>query len=292
MRRDLAVLRGNKSSTTAASQDASGEGAQIANTTTGITNAQPADTDITMEEAPPAAKTETATADMKPDSSPVELEQQASDAMKSEEQAAPDQKPQSPLKLDTSTGPAASQDGASAQDLDTANFDDLFGDPASATSENKQSEFPFDLPSAGPEDTAKPTGSDKDDAMPDFNFTSFNESLANETENENTDMHGGDDTISSLLPGLESYANAADNGDMPDFDFGTSDVGVQGNENQGQSQDQDQNNQGQPAGGEGERDTTFDDLMNDDYFNFGDFGTAEGEGENGGVNYDEDLFKF
>lgn len=124
---------------------------------------------------------------------------------------------------------------------DTANdLDSLFNDPMSAGAGGENPDFNFDQ-----------------DGSNDIDFGSFG---------ANFDANGADnDNISSLLPGLEDYANTQSNNDGANVDLDTLFGVGDGN--------------GMDSQGAGEqRDSTFEDLM--DLANFDGMDTSGGGGNN------------
>ncbi|KAK3708541.1 hypothetical protein LTR37_011436 [Vermiconidia calcicola] len=138
----------------------------------------------------------------------------------------------------------------------TNDLDSLFGGPASA----------------GPGDA--PTDFNMDSSnIDEFDFTSF----GNNGDNNNA---ADSDNISSLLPGLQDYANTQPNSSgEPDFDalFST-DMPIDGQQGNTTIETGDH------------RDSTFDDLMDFADFNEGDF--AAGNGGSGGNANQEFDFSF
>ncbi|KAH0347587.1 hypothetical protein KCU81_g3473, partial [Aureobasidium melanogenum] len=187
-------------------------------------------------------------------------------------------------------------------------FESLFNDPSSAGAASRAS--PKDIPAPSPprpqaeaatttnptvQDTKPPpvrtmTIPDEEPIKPasfndndDFDFADLTNFGPPDTVMQDTDG------ISSLLPGLESYANSGGgNGGTDsnsqsapaDFDiFDAAGVGDFGSAPQQQDQkgDAKQDAQGQPE--MGNRDDTFDDIMNFTEFDLGDFsGSATGDG--------------
>ncbi|KAH0371075.1 hypothetical protein KCU65_g2236, partial [Aureobasidium melanogenum] len=187
-------------------------------------------------------------------------------------------------------------------------FESLFNDTSSAGAASRAS--PKDIPAPSPPrpqaEEAAPTNPPVQDTKPppvrtmtipdeepikpasfngndDFDFADLTSFGPTDTDMQDTDG------ISSLLPGLESYANSGGgNGGTDsnsqsapaDFDiFDAAGVGDFGSAPQQQDQkgDAKQDAQGQPE--MGNRDDTFDDIMNFTEFDLGDFsGSATGDG--------------
>ncbi|GAB7347236.1 hypothetical protein MBLNU459_g3336t1 [Dothideomycetes sp. NU459] len=141
------------------------------------------------------------------------------------------------------------------------------------------------------EASAEPADGGNDDDQ--FDFTNLAD-FGDDTNMADTD------NISSLLPGLESYANADNSGEQqandtfnifdaaggPDFGavVTSGDVGNAAT----QTADQTSQKQGGQIGEDG-RDTTFDDIMDFNNFDLGDFGGDGGDGES---KFDADFFNI
>lgn len=187
-------------------------------------------------------------------------------------------------------------------------FESLFNDPSSAGAASRAS--PKDIPAPSPprpqaeaapttnptvQDTKPPpvrtmTIPDEEPIKPasfndndDFDFADLTNFGPTDTDMQDTDG------ISSLLPGLESYANSGggnggtdSNSQSAPADFDIFDAGGVGDfgsapQQQDQKGDAKQDAQGQPE--MGNRDDTFDDIMNFTEFDLGDFsGSATGDG--------------
>ncbi|KAF4551158.1 Hypothetical protein D9617_14g076140 [Elsinoe fawcettii] len=198
-------------------------------------------------------------------------------------------KPPAALHIDTTSKPDSSdQPEITTGGMSAMDFDSLFNDPASATASNSISGSPPKAQMTEPpktETTAAPQAQ-----------------MQASTQDNNEDL-------SSLLPGLESYANAGND----TIDLSTPDAkkteAMQQSQTQNQSQQQTQQDQQQtqqdpnqsqpknPASNSGgsqageQRDTTFDDLMNFADFDLGSFGGGDGDFDNGGGStFDESFF--
>lgn len=168
------------------------------------------------------------------------------------------------LSVDTTT----KREDASAQPEPTTaasamDFDSLFNDSASGTAAGS--------PTADASATPKASTADKDQTKP-----AATESADN-------------DDVSSLLPGLESYANAAgDNAGTIDLSTPTPTKPEEPKPDATQKSQQ---------SGEGTKPTdaagsTFDDLIDFGDFDFGAFGAGDGTGleDGGGATFDESFF--
>ncbi|KAG9837871.1 hypothetical protein KCU84_g14114, partial [Aureobasidium melanogenum] len=230
-------------------------------------------------------------------------------------------KPTSPLHLDIpgqdhqAAGHPGDENTGTYSNFD---FESLFNDPSSAGAASRAS--PKDIPAPSPprsqaeeappvdppvQDTKPPpvrtmTIPDEEPIKPasfnndndDFDFADLTNFGPTDTDMQDTDG------ISSLLPGLESYANSGGgNGgtesnpqSVPaDFDiFDAAGVGDFGSAPQQQDQKGDAK-QAQEQPEMGNRDDTFDDIMNFTEFDLGDFsGSATGEG--GESKFDASFF--
>lgn len=237
--------------------------------------------------------------------------------------------PRSPILLDIPSEAHVeteqSGDNAATGTYSNFDFESLFNDPASAApgstgspivlAEEPTVASPEPAPVTAPEpretktnDTSSPTTTAGANTMTagasnennSFDFTDL-------TFDDDTAM-ADSDNISSLLPGLESYANADDTSEPPPPeqqqqsndtfnifdaadgpDFGT--IATSTNTNATLTQTADQTEQKPDDSGviEEGRDTTFDDIMDFNNFDLGDFGGDVGEGE---TKFDDDFFNI
>lgn len=249
------------------------------------------------------------------------------------DQSQNDQQPQEPLQIDIPSGEHQGDNTTDAQTGTYSNFDfeSLFNDPSAHPSPDI-AQVPEQAPEpAQPKPNALTTESTfvpKPDKPADSNnlitdpsdvATQNNDTnkpaevdafdfgdLTNFGDNNDTNMHTNDnDNISSLLPGLESYANAPTSTNTPQqssnqpvddaFDIfdaaGAPDYGPNepdnNNHNDGQQQGGDEAN---PESEQKEqRDDTFDALMNFDNFDMGSFGGGD-DGDDGNTAFDASFF--
>ena len=188
------------------------------------------------------------------------------------------------LHIDTSQPTQQSAPIVASADPDTAgtqniDFDSLFNDSDNTTTNgDSKSQTPKPV-----EDVSTVDEQHGNQQEPDFSFESFNEQ--NPTDND-----GKQEDMSSILPGLESYANA-EGADLQMTDFPsiesqqqkTGDTQDQSHQNLDQSQTQQ----------EGEhRDTTFDDIMNFGDFDLGSLGSGDNNfgGEEDDNRFDDNFF--
>ncbi|KAF2225962.1 hypothetical protein BDZ85DRAFT_73701 [Elsinoe ampelina] len=177
------------------------------------------------------------------------------------------------LQIDTSSKP----DGSEAAELTTGgmstmDFDSLFNDPNSASASITGSPPKLQM-------TEPPKSEPSAPAPP----------AQMQAQDNNEDL-------SSLLPGLESYANAAD--DTIDLSTPAPDPKKPeppSTQPQNQTQTQTQTTATNPPSNSGgsqgdQRDTTFDDLMNFADFDLGSFGGGDGDFDGSGTTFDESFF--
>ncbi|THX99813.1 hypothetical protein D6D03_06925 [Aureobasidium pullulans] len=260
------------------------------------------DDDIIMGESP--------TEDSKP-SPPKEIIPQPE-----EEQTG---KPNSPLHLDIpgqdhqAPGHPGDENTGTYSNFD---FESLFNDPSSAGAASRAS--PKDIPVPSPptqplvEPPAAPPAEESKPAPPTRTITIPDEPIKPASYNEpddgfdfadltnfgpDTDMQDTDG-ISSLLPGLESYANSGGGNGGTDSnpqsvpaDFNIFDAAGAGDFGSAQPQDQktDAKQDGQDQPDMGNRDDTFDDIMNFTEFDMGDF-SGGGESQGGESKFDASFF--
>lgn len=174
---------------------------------------------------------------------------------KSASPARPSPQQKAPLTLDTSSQPTSDQDPTAT--TQNADLDSLFNSATSPTRDffsPATDGVPFQNRSP-PEANIKPAPSDTNDSsMPDFNFAAFNASMdttTNDNDNDNNaTMAEADDTISSLLPGLESYANATP---------------AEGEQQPPQQQNAANNDNAENGGGDGDGDGDGEDFAMPDF---------------------------
>ena len=199
----------------------------------------------------------------------------------------------SDLHIDTDQPNQQSAANASATDPGTAgtqniDFDSLFNDSDNAaTNDDSKSQTPKAIEDSQPTGTGEDQNTSQQE--PDFSFESLN--AQNPSDND-----GKQEDISSLLPGLESYANAEEN-DLQMGDFSANESQQQQQQKAGGAQDQSQQqdqaqNQGSGLEQEGEqRDTTFDDIMNFGDFDLGALGSGDNNfGEGDDSRFDDNFF--
>lgn len=280
MRRDLAVCREKSSISGEATAKGLSESipAQETNEGAGIVETQALEEkteslpkeDVPMQDAPQDLVSKSGDAEEKPAPPDGESTEPVTDKQSSEDakadvapeadaaNAADEQQSKQPggtLHIETTTAKEESMSDQKpaeekAPDTATGDLDSLFNDPASAGDTAASNAFNFDQ-----------------DNSNELDFGSFGAGF---------DSTGADnDNISSLLPGLEDYANTQTNGATDVMDFGSFfDTG-------GDSQ-----NNGMDQQGSGEqRDTTFDDLM--DLANFE--GLDGDDNNNSGNNHNAEL---
>ena len=254
----------------------------------------------------------------------------------STDQPEPKQPPLEPLQLDIPSGEHQGTDNPTDATTGTYShfdFESLFNDPSANTSPSVQlvespqkigeqatvtpapplaltsEPLPAPVPPVPVDDSAieKPNKASEPDSNPsndDMNTTDTFDfgDMAHFGNSANVD--DGNDNISSLLPGLESYANAPDqpqtNDSQPDVfnifdavggpDFGANTapavIGDQSAEAKPVELDQQGVDQGLPI--DDQRDDTFDALMNFDNFDMGSFGG--GDDDDGKTAFDASFF--
>ncbi|THW07005.1 hypothetical protein D6D24_09763 [Aureobasidium pullulans] len=228
-------------------------------------------------------------------------------------------KPNSPLHLDIpgqdhqAPGHPGDENTGTYSNFD---FESLFNDPSSAGAASRAS--PKDIPIPSPptqpqvEPPAAPPAEEPKPAPPTRTITIPDETIKPASYNEpddgfdfadltnfgpDTDMQDTDG-ISSLLPGLESYANSGGGNGGTDSnpqsvpaDFNIFDAAGAGDFGSAQPQDQktDAKQDGQDQPDMGNRDDTFDDIMNFTEFDMGDF-SGGGESQGGESKFDASFF--
>ena len=299
MRRDLAVYRSQRGVRSRP------EAATTVNPSNGMDNATAInlDDDIVMGESP--------VEHAKP-SPPKEV-----DSLPEGEQAV---KPTSPLHLDIpgqdhqAAGHPGDENTGTYSNFD---FESLFNDPGSVgtagtTSRTSPKNIPAPSPPPPQAEEAAPANPPAKDPIPPpvrtmtipdeepIKPASFNDSnddfdFANLTNfgPADTDMQDTDG-ISSLLPGLESYANSGGGNGGTDSnlqtipaDFDIFDAAGAGDFGSAPKVDAKPNTQEQPD--MGNRDDTFDDIMNFTEFDMGDFSGSAGD-EGGESKFDASFF--
>lgn len=232
------------------------------------------------------------------DTASDETKKQDSDSISHEAGEAGEAPPATRLQLNTAqpasqSGPATSTTDPGTANTQTVDLDSLFNDSDNATNEASNSQTPS-KPIEDTQDTTTPKP-ESGDQEPDFSFESFNE--------QNPSDNSKQEDISSLLPGLESYANEGNDLQMGDFNSNdsqqqqsTDDKSQMQQQQQQQQNDSTSHNQGEgdhAGAGQGDdnRDTTFDDIMNFGDFDLGSLGGGDnGFGEGGDSRFDEDFF--
>lgn len=302
------------------------------------------DSPTTLEHSPPqdASKQTSDTAATAPSTAEKATLPASSDPAVSEPYVTAPAVPQEPIHIEIPAGDHSGSDNptdAATGTYSNFDFESLFNDPSAQASPNAQpaqdpepaatkpqtetnqqsNPVPAPKQTSPKQSPAKPTETRQE---PDDLFD-FGDLSQFDTANNNTDLQGedGDDNISSLLPGLESYANATPTNDQqtnnpnsadatgipnntnvfdifdaavaPDLnapslsatnDMNPMNIDSQTNNmlNQGQQQQQ----LGQMSmleGGDGaERNDNFDVLMNFDNFDMGSFVGGDDDDENGG----------
>lgn len=349
MRRDLALCRTALS--TQASVARVGE-----QTTSGVVKEESKptnngiDTDVTMSGDSPK------TSEHSPPRKPEEAEKEGQN-QSSEDVADQSGQSQEPLQIEI---PSGEHQGDNQTDTATGtysnfDFESLFNDPSAHASPDiappsEPSKEASKVSSPAPEAPAPPTSAPVEQSQPkqpeadaDINLVDApvqdNNNNTNNTDDlfdfgdltnfgESGGLNDDNDNISSLLPGLESYANApTDPGQQQSQsgtdtfnifdaagapDFGTTNETTnnaptttttttstgdaekkkaEGEQQQQQSQTQEQQQQQpetQDANAEEPRDDTFDALMNFDNFDMGSFGADDGDG--GSTAFDASFF--
>lgn len=198
-------------------------------------------------------------------------------------------KPKIDLQIDTATRPPGDdvQPEPTTGGMSAMDFDSLFNDSDSATATGA---------------TATPTQANPSDSAS-KPVTSIPAEASTALADPNPDA---DENISSLLPGLESYANES-NGDAIDLstpdgkseakkaDDSADKADQQTNDSKdkdGETQTQKETQTSTQTSTE-QRDTTFDDLMNFNDFDLASFGVGEGGmDDGGGATFDESFFNI
>lgn len=177
--------------------------------------------------------------------------------------------PASELKLDIDTKSAAQASSEQPNEdkaPDTATFsntgdlDSLFNDPASAGG-------------MGGDSGDGPDFSTSADLNAEFDFGSFSAGLNADASNDN-------DNISSLLPGLQDYANENAGNDAPDF---SSKFATDANANSNSQTQNTDANGGDQQNDAAQRDTAFDDFLDLT------FDMSGNENQNGGNDFNFDF---
>lgn len=296
MRRDYAVFKSQK-----------------ANLSNGIHIDKPPSATSTEAKLESVDMVMTDAADDKPEVSPAKIQDPipADTTTKQPEPDAPTKpdapsKQTSPLQIDTSAlkpntdQPTEPEPNTGA--YSTMDFDSLFNDSASASGGSGSiNNSPVKEAIATTDKTDGKIITDTKDDAPDFSFETFNEQHLS-----SGDAQGDNDDITSLLPGLESYANADDDGgnqddfQMLNFDPTTSnDHSAQATMTTSDPQKpstQDMTttstvNDAQVAEPiDPNRDTTFDDLMDFGDFDMSGLDAGDGNFDDGDNKFDESFF--
>lgn len=339
MRRDLAVCRAAQSTkiSNQNGDEVPTNGAETEQNIKSDTVVVRSDTDVTMTEdspieilgSPPHSPHETI------DTKAALPADDNSTIQTNEPEKQNDTKPRSPLQLDIPSEAHVeteqSGDNAATGTYSNFDFESLFNDPNSAApgsnaSPNELAEEPASAAAVTepPSTTAAPEAPIESESKltataPSAAATAtMTAGASNDNDNNNqfdfTDLTDfGDDTnmadtdnISSLLPGLESYANAQDSSEQqqqqqtndtfnifdaaggPDFGavVTTADIGNSMTQTADQSGQQQQQRQNDNDDG---RDTTFDDIMDFNNFDLGEFG---GDGTEMETKFDADFFNI
>lgn len=349
MRRDLAVCRtalGTSTSDTRSGEQTTGSGAKSGVKPDDHMPETSQDTDVTMTGNSPEVLKELPPQLVPTAISSVEKQTESQPPGPVADQSQTSQQAREPLQLDIPSGEHTGSDNptdAATGTFSNYDFESLFNDPSAhpspdvqPTDQNQQSEpepepqqpapkqpepqqpepVPASVPAESQPGTNMPananqtttidmTQDDPDSDLFDFgDLTTFEET----GNNENATLPD-DDNINSLLPGLESYANAPtdpaptttdntfnifDAAGGPNFGGeGASNNAAQGQENISDHQ-QRQSQQPQGSGDQPEpHDDTFDSLMNFDNFDMGSFGngddSGDGDGSGGGA-FDASFF--
>ncbi|KAF2156588.1 hypothetical protein K461DRAFT_288994 [Myriangium duriaei CBS 260.36] len=250
---------------------------QAATTSPTTNGAKPHDigmNDVDMSDAPPLPTTEIA----EPETD--NIPKVNGDTSKADESKPEPPKVNPDLSIDTSAKPDETNQPEPNTAMSVMDFDSLFNDPASATGSNSV----FGTPKA-------------DDAIKEESQQPVAERAPQPTT---ADRNEG---MSSLLAGLESYANAAGDGAI---DLSTpvpsppetkpseikTDQPQPQPEQQQQQQQQQQPEQAENKDDDTKRDTTFDDLVNFADFDFSSFGDGTGFDDGGGTTFDENFFNI
>lgn len=294
MRRDLAVYRAQRATRTKL-ESAAPKGVSIG---TDDASATFKDEDIVMGESSPE----------EPQSGPPKDDAQQPQA----DQIPPtDTGEQSPLHIDIpgQDHQAAGHPGdATTGTYSNFDFESLFNDPSSAGAASRES--PKDEPPPSQSQVGLAAEADKPANNNNNNTTEPpNENLQKNTmTDQNNDFDFADltnleadtemqdtDGISSLLPGLESYANSDSQPQTTAADFnifdaaGAGDFGAAPTDNSQAQKPAEDQSQGEHPPEMDNRDTTFDDIMNFTNFDLGDF-SAGGDGDGGENKFDASFF--
>ena len=201
---------------------------------------------------------------------------------------------ESNLDEKTSNEDIADTDGKSTSADNPIDFDSLFNDDMSigGTAEETKSESPpkQEINNNTQQTNSSNTANDDTSRRSDFSFEVFNE------QNPADDSNKQDD-LSSLLPGLESYANEGQDFSMPDFSQNNgndSSRTISATDNQQQSQQQQQQQNQDQAESQGQGDNQQNDMIFGDLMDFGnDFNNNFGFGSdanNDDSRFDDDFF--
>ncbi|KAF1345720.1 hypothetical protein BDV97DRAFT_358925 [Delphinella strobiligena] len=337
MRRDLAVCRtalGAQATEARSSEQTASNGVKDEIKREGEISENLHDVDVDMtEESPKVPKESPSHGDSK--SAAIASADAAQDQHLEQrpDQSQNDQQPQDPLQIDIPSGEHQGDNSTDAQTGTYSNFDfeSLFNDPSAHPSPDIVQVPEQALEPAQPKPnalTAEPNLELKPDEPANSNNLAAGQSsvatqnkdtskpaevdafdfgdLTKFGDNNDTNTHTTDnDNISSLLPGLESYANAPTSTNTPQqstnqptddafniFDaagapsFGTNEPD-NNNNNAQQGQDGDEGNP--ESEHKEQRDDTFDALMNFDNFDMGSFGAGD-DADDGKAAFDASFF--